>query len=97
MRLCFAWARSWKYQRLYCEKVDLLYKEHLTELRLAYRKFSGKYALPAETPYMSIDVRAPVTSARSFGVCGVACVCVRVLDTCALLLSCVSAGVQHDV
>jgi hypothetical protein len=58
LRVCSPWrASSWKFSQLYFEDADLLYRPRLVELRLVYRKYSGKFALPNEISTMSFEVR----------------------------------------
>ena len=53
------WTRgcSWKFSQLYFEDVDAALRTRMVELRLVYRKFSGRFALPTEPHTMSFDVR----------------------------------------
>lgn len=47
---------QWKFSRLYTERVDNVFKPFVPVLRAVYKRFSGRFALPAETPTMSTEV-----------------------------------------
>lgn len=40
---------------LWCEDCDLVYKRSINALKQLYGKYSGKYAMPGATKYMSMD------------------------------------------
>ena len=46
---------KWRGERLWNEKCDHVYKRYLKPLKEIYLKYSGKYATPSASRFMSLD------------------------------------------
>lgn len=47
---------DWKLRRLYNESVDNMYKPAMVSLKTVFKKYSGRFSLPTEIPFMSQEV-----------------------------------------